>query len=375
MSTSLLKRQKVAIAALALVPVMLLGGCASGTSSSTDSASTTVTGGDPLPIDQLCGDKPIKIAHVAGFGGNTWRQITEAELVDELSACSNVTVEYAQADGDLQKYIGLINTYSAQGFDAIVTYDDFGDQALSALTSAFEAGTVVIPYIGVPSGGKVGVNYNGQVAYDFAAEGVTMAQWMSKLAPKGSTVIFTGGLETGSTSTQALYEGASGENKKLGDPFVLAGGAPIASGWDPAYMQQAMPGILAKYPDFKGWMSDYGAADLGGLRAMVAAGVKIPALATSATNNELGCFWLEQREANPDFQLLTLDESTTVVRIAGRKALAAVNKLSDNEPELFSLPVFVDTVNGKLPTCNKDLPGDADLSSGLSEDQLKKLFK
>jgi ribose transport system substrate-binding protein len=37
--------------------------------------------------------------------------------------------------------------------------------------------------------------------------------------------------------------------------------------------------------------------------------------------------------------------------------------------------VFVDTANGKLPTCRKDLPPDADLSSALSPTKLAAVFR
>lgn len=377
MKCSLSSRRTLSAAAAVLTALLFTGCTVEGPNASPAaggaSGAAAKAGGDPLPVDQLCGDRPIKIAHVAGFGANSWRKITEAELKDELSACQNVTVDYSQADGDLQKYITAINSYSAQGYDAIVTYDDFGSQALSALSNAKKAGVVVVPYIADP-GGKVGTDYDGYVAYDFKTEGDTMAKWLAEQVPPGGNVIFTGGLPSGSPSTVELLKGIQATNEKSG-AFKIVTPDPVASSWDPAYMQRAMSGVLTKFDKIDGWASDYGVADLGGLRAMVNANRSIPPLATSATNNELGCFWLEHKDKNPKFQLLTLDGTTTVVRIAGRKALAALNGLPDNEPELFELPTFIDTANGKLPTCNKDLPPDADLSSALSPEKLKAVFK
>lgn len=377
MKCSLTSRRTLSTAAAVLTALLFTGCTVEGPNANPAAGGATggaaSTGGAPLPIDQLCGNKPIKIAHVAGFGANSWRKITEAELKDELSACKNVTVDYSQADGDLQKYITAINSYSAQGYDAIVTYDDFGSQALSALSNAKKAGVVVVPYIADP-GGKIGTDYDGYVAYDFKTEGDTMAKWLATQVPAGGNVIFTGGLPSGSPSTVELLKGIQSTNDQKG-AFKIATPDPIASSWDPAYMQRAMSGVLTKFDKIDGWASDYGVADLGGLRAMVNASRPIPPLATSATDNELGCFWLEQKDKNPKFQLLTLDGTTTVVRIAGRKALAALNKLPDNEPELFKLPTFIDTANGKLPTCHKDLPPDADLSSALSQEKLKAVFK
>ncbi|MEZ7237433.1 substrate-binding domain-containing protein [Rhodococcus sp. GXMU-t2271] len=342
--------------------------------SSGNSGGSTSDGGQAMPVEQLCGDRPLKIAHVAGFGANSWRKITQAELTDELSACPNVTLEYTQADNDLQKYITAINSYTAQGFDAIVTYDDFGSQALSALKNAHDAGVVVVPYIADP-GGEVGVDYDGYVQYDFDVEGDTMAKWLAGQVQPGAKLLFSGGLPGGSPSTVALWDGIMETSKELGDPFTPLTNEPQPSSWDAAYEQRAMAGALTKYPEIDALASDYGVASKGGLRAFVNAGRPIPPLATSATDNELGCMWLQYHQANPDFHLLTLDGTTTVVRIAARKALAALNGQPDNEPENFELPTFIDTRNGKLPTCREDLPPDADLSSALSPEQLSAVFK
>jgi len=372
-------RGKYVVAALATLSVLALNACSAKAPSAPGAqtggaGSSAAVAGQALPASQLCGSKQLKIAHVAGFGGNSWRRITQAELADELSACPNVKLQYTQTDGDLQKYITAINSYSAQGYDAIITYDDFGSQALSALRAAHTAGVVVVPYIADP-GGKVGADYSGYVQYNFSTEGDTMAKWLANLVKPGAKLFFTGGLPGGSPSTVALWNGVTQTNKKLGSPLSPLTSAPIASSWDPAYMQKAAAGALAKYSEIDAIVSDYGNADKGTLRAFINAGRSIPPLATSATDNELGCMWQKLHATNPKFQLLTLDGTTTVVRIAARKALAALNKQPDNEPENFDLPVFIDTVHGKLPKCNSSLPPDADMSSALSPEKLAAVFK
>lgn len=372
----LFTRRRLVVAALAAVAGIGIVGCTTTPppEAAGGGAASTGDGGEALPIEELCGDGPVKIAHVAGFGANSWRKITQAELTDELSACPNVSLDYTQADGDLQKYITVINSYVAQGYDAIITYDDFGSQALSALQNAHRSGVAVVPYIADP-GGQVGVDYNGYVQYDFDTEGDTMARWLQPQLDQGGQVLFSGGLPGGSPSTEALWDGFWETDQEIGNPFDSLTQNPQPSNWDPAYEQRAMSGALAKYPQIDAMVSDYGVASKGGLRAFINAGRPIPPLATSATDNELGCMWLQNHEANPQFQLLTLDGTTTVVRIAARKALAAVNELPDNEPEQFELETFVDTVNGKLPTCEPDLPPDADLSSDLSPDELAAVFQ
>ena len=325
-----------------------------------------------LPTSEMCGDEPLRIAHVDGFGANTWRQITAAELKDELSVCSNVTVEYSQADFDLPTYISAINSYVAQGFDAIVTYDDFGNQALDALRSAHEAGVVVVPYISDP-GGVVGEDYDGYAEYDFAKEGADMADWLHGLYDGTGELVFVGGIP-GNPASQALYDLIAARLDELGSSVTFLNESPVDTNWDPAEEQRVMAGVITQYPTLNMLASDYGVASKGGIRAFVNAGVPLPPLATSASDNEVGCLWQELKPDNPEFELLSLDGTTQVVRVAGRKALAALNGFPDNDPVLVELIRFIDTVNGIDPPCEPDLPPDADLSSALSIEQLKELF-
>jgi ribose transport system substrate-binding protein len=202
-----------------------------------------------------------------------------------------------------------------------------------------------------------------------------MTKWLNDVVSDGGKLLFTGGLPGGSASSVELLDAIKETNEELGSPFELLQDDPVPSGWDPAVMQRTMSGLLSKYPQIDAWASDYGVADIGGIRAMLNAGTKIPPLATSASDNELGCIWLENRKTQPQWQLLTMDGTTTFVRIAGRKALAAANDLPDNEPEEADLEKFVDTANGKLPKCDKSLPPDADLSSDLPPEELAAVFE
>ena len=283
----------------------------------TDTADTSVeepaAAEEPAaPGNELCGDRELRIAHVDGFGANTWRQITAAELRDELSQCPNITLEYSQADFDLPTYISAINSYVAQGFDAIITYNDFGNQALDTLRQAYEAGVVVVPYISDP-GGVVGEDYDGYVEYDFAKEGADMADWLHELYGGEGELVFVGGIP-GNPASQALYDLIAARLEELGSSIVILNETPIDTNWDPAEEQRVMAGVLTQYPTLNMLASDYGVASKGGIRAFVNAGVPLPPLATSASDNELGCLWQELRPDNPDFELLSLDGTTRVVR-------------------------------------------------------------
>lgn len=383
-------RSKAGIVAAVAATTLALAACAASPSTSDSSSAAPAsssgapsesasesTGSGELTAAQLCGDKPLKIAHLDGFGGNTWRKTVRAEVKDELADCPNITVTYTDAGGDLQKYISAVNSASAQGYDIVLTFDDFGSQALSALANAKKNGAVVALYVADPQG-KEGVDYDFLVPYGFEGEGNYMAEWLSKLVkPGANNLLFTGGLEGGSVPTVALMDFMKAKNAELGNPLNFLTDKPVPSGWSPDSMQKAMAGALAQYPQIDAYASDYGVADIGAIRAYLAAGKSIPPWATSASDNELGCLWLDNKDKNPNWQLLSMDGTTPTVRLTLRKALAKLAGQDPNQiPNVQELIPFIDTANGKLPTCRKDLPPDADLSAlnTLSEDQLKEAF-
>jgi ribose transport system substrate-binding protein len=376
--------------AAAAVPLLALAACSASSSGSVTATSgsagpaassaagepsaTGAAAGDGKTVKDMCPAKPTRVAHIDGFGGNTWRKTTHAELLDEVSACKDITVDYTDAGGDLQKYISAINSSSAKGYDIIITFDDFGSQALSALTSAKRNGAVVAIYV-ADAQGKLGQDYDVFVPYGFQNEGKYMADWLAKqVKPGKNNLLFTGGLAGGSVPTVALMNFVKEQNTANGNALNFLVDKPIPSGWDPATMQKAMAGALAKYPQIDAYASDYGVADIGAIRAYLASGRQLPPWATSAGDNELGCLWLENRDKQPNWQLLQMEGTTSTVRVTMRKAVAKLNGTPDTFPNVQELIPFVDTVNGKLPTCNKDFPPDADLSANLTQGQLKQVF-
>jgi ribose transport system substrate-binding protein len=344
----------------------------SGNSSSGDTVAAKTAGLDTLPTgtDKLCGNKPIKIAHVDGFGANSWRKTVREELKAELAPCKNVSITYSDAGGDVQKFNAAINSYVAKGYDGLVVFDDFGEQGLAALRNAMKAGMAVVPYVGEP-GGTPGTDYTVFIAEDKPKVGQQYAEWLAKVLKGKGNVIFMGGAP-GNTSTPAFFNPFA---KALdGTGLKLLVDKAVDTNWDPGQEQRVMAGLISKYKKIDGLASDYGVASGGGLRAFVNANEPHPPLATNASDNNLGCQWLKYHKQWPGFQLYTLDGSTRVVRWAGRRALATINKLELGDPTVFQLYPLVDTANGKLPKCNPDLPPDADLSSALSPEALKALF-
>lgn len=345
-----------------------------GTAASSTTASAAAPSGNlktlPTGTDKLCGDKPIKIALVDGFGANSWRKTVRGELAAELAPCDNVEISYSDAGGDVQKYNSAINSYIAKGYDGLLTFDDFGEQGLAALRNATKAGVAVVPYIS-ETGGTPGTDFVDFLSTDKTKVGQDQVDWLSKLLGGKGNLVFMGGIP-GNSSSKGFFDPLAEAAPKAGLKFLVD--QPIDTNWDPAQEQRVMAGLISKYPDINGIVSDYGVASVGGVRAYLNANKPHPPLATNASDNELGCEWAKLHKKWPDFQILSLDGSTRVVRWAARRALATINDVEINDPTKFQLFPFIDTTNGKAPACDKNLPPDADLSSALSPEELQKLF-
>lgn len=323
----------------------------------------------PTGTDKLCGDKPIKLAQVDGFGANSWRKIVRQELKSELAPCTNVTISYAQAGGDIQKFNTQVNSFVAQGFDIILAYDDFGEQGLPALSKATKAGVTVVPYISNP-GGTPGEDYVEFIDEHREEVGKTFAEWLNKTLDGKGDVIFLGGIP-GNPSSLSFMEPAVANT----DPGITwVQDKPVDTNWDPAQYTRVTAGLISKYPDLSAYVSDYGAATVGSLRAYQNAGKPMPALATLASSNELGCVYDEVKKDWPDFEMVWVEGTTRVVRWAARRALAAFNEIEIDDPTELKMFPFVDTTAGKEPECRTDLPPDADLSSGLTPEELQEVF-
>lgn len=375
---------------IALAGGLLLAGCAtpstgstqpaggaSGTSSSAGQASWPIQGTekDLKSIAALCGTKPMIVAYADGFGGNSWRKIVRAEFEDEASKCPNITkVIYTDAQADPQKAISDINGLVAQGVDALVVFADAGPAVLPAIKAAQAAGVKVVPFI-VSPGGKPTVDYAGFVAEDVKAYGSGLAKWtIDNMHGKGNLVMLGG--QPGNSYSQAVFDAVKSEAAKNPGIKLLNQDGFIVTNWEPGETQKVVAGLLTKYGQIDGIVSDYGGGSVGGIRAFQAAGKPLPVWSAN-DSNEFACLWYANKDKNPNYQIATLSSRTWMVRLALRKAVAAYEGIADNEPDNVVLAISEDSTEkiAPAPKCNKDLPPDAILSSQLSTDQLKQLFK
>ena len=323
-------------------------------------------------ISPYCGMKPAVVALTDGFGGAAWFKTTAQEFRDELSKCKNVTkVIYLNANGSQQKYNSDINSLVSQGVNVLVSFTHFGDASLPVLRNATKAGVTVVPFFAKISGNP-GKDYVEVVYQDPGPNGVMWADFLGRTVKSGN-VIFLGG-PPGATSSQRFMDAFKQGLKKYPN-LKLVEQDYIVTNWNPVDAQKAVAGLIAKYGKIDGIASDYGLTTNAAIKAFEQAGLPIPAQATLASNNEINCKYLEYKKAGKAWLYFSLDGTTTLVRAAARRAMAAYSGVKYTEPLGWSPYAYIDSTAGVDPTCDPSLPPDADLSGQLSIATLKEMFK
>ena len=166
----------------------------SGTIALTAAAFAFALGGAAqADVPSWCGPKKASLALLDGFGGNSWRLVTAASGKQEASLCPSITkFEYADGQGNTQKAISDIKSMAARGVDALVVFGDAGPAVLPALTSAYKAGKVVVPYR-VDVGGEAGRNYTKFIGSSFKNDGENWGKWIKSILPNGGNLLFLSG--------------------------------------------------------------------------------------------------------------------------------------------------------------------------------------
>lgn len=317
----------------------------------------------------FCGDKPITLGVHDGYGVNAWSVASFAAVRSEAAKCANVTVIAAGAGGDIQKSISDVNSWVAQGINALTIIPDAGGPAqLPSLQAATAAGVSVIPWGSDPSG-VAGTDYVTYVDWDTTDAGRVWATWMVKALGGTGKVVFLGGPAGVAVGLQEL--------DGINEVFAANPGMELLTGttdyavtnWDPATAQQAMTALLAQSPQIDGVISNYGTDADAAIRAFQAAGRPLVPVATLEAN-ALACGFAANQTASPKYQLATISSRNWLGRIAARKAIAAAEGLTNEEPATFKLPLFEDTLGGLAPQCDASLAPDQYLSNQLTASDL-----
>ena len=362
-------RTKFGLAATALAAMSLvLSGCSGATTAGggTDGKVTHVAG-----APSWCGTKKITFALLDGFGGNSWRLVTTASGKAEAQKCPSVSkFLYADGQGNTSKAISDIKGMASRGVNAMVVFPDAGKAVLPALTSAYKAGVVTVPYR-VDPGGKAGVNYDKWIGDDFATDGTNWATWIKKVVPNGGNILFMGG-PAGNSQSVTEYDAL---RKNLPSSYTFVQQTPfVPTNWDPTLTQTLLTAAIAKNPKIDVIVSDFGPTLVSSLPLFTKSGRSIPALATS-DGNSLACFWKSQQSSHP-FKMTTVATGNDNVRLAVDYAIAKATGGKIPTADSFKGPVFEDSTDSTKPVqCDSSLPGDVYLSAQLSGAEQAKLGK
>jgi len=337
--------------------------------------SATSSSAHTAKVPSWCGPKKITLGLTDGFGGNSWRLVTTASARSEAAKCPSVSsLTYADGQGNTQKAISDIQGMVAKGVNALVVFPDAGKAILPALTSAYKAGVITVPYRVTP-GGKAGVNYNVFIDTPFVNAGKDWGNWIKQVLPNGGNVLMLSGPQGNSQGVE--------ENKGLHqvlDPthkYKFIGAQPFeVTNWDPALTQKVLSADIAKYSKIDVIVSDFGPSLVGALPEFTKSHRSIPALATS-DGNVLGCFWQKNHAKNPTFKLFTVSTQNDHARLAIDWAVALATGGKKPSTTHFPALTFENSVTGKPHPveCQASLPGDIYLSAELPAKVQAKLVK
>jgi ribose transport system substrate-binding protein len=316
----------------------------------------------------FCGTQQITLAVLDGFGINAWSQESYTAARAEAAKCSNVKVITAAGGGDLQKSISDITSAVAQGAKAIVVIPDFGQAQLAAIKQATAQGAKVVPW-GANPGGAGGTDFVSYVDWNDGYAGTLWAQWMVKALHGKGNVIYTGGPAGNPVGAAQLAAVVKVFAKHPGMKLLTGSKDWPVTNWDPATAQKVTSALLAKYPKIDGIISNYGTDALASIRAFQAAGRKLVPVTTLDANG-LSCLYKKNGIA-----LSTISSRNWLGRVAVRKAIAAAEGLPNNEPSIYNLTFFEDTLGGKALQCNPKAAADFYPSNQLTVGQIRQYGK
>ena len=385
---------------VALLAALVLSACGGGSSSSSSSAETTTeseaeteggAGGETeggeeeggtetaaAGSEAWCGEEGVTLGIQDGGGLNAWSKESLEQVQSVSKACPAVEKEIiVDADFEPQKAVSGIQSMISQGANAIVLIPDSGNCAeVPAMRQAMQRDIVVVPWASNPCGTE-GTDWTKYVDWDTKAAGREWAEWVIEQMGGKGKLLYEGGPagNTVSSNTAAAVAEVVEENPgvELVEP-ISEEEWPVTN-WDPAETKKITAAILAKHPEIDGLVNDYGASAEAEIQAFQAAGVKVPAIATSESN-ALGCSWKEAKEAGEEFPLLTISSRNWLGRYAAQYAIAEASggtppPLKNNG--IIDLGQWENSVSGKEPQCKPSASPEASFSNEMTEEETAKI--
>src|SRR5436190_6861497 len=306
----------------------------------------------------------LKVAYVEGFGENVFRQMSKMEFILQALTYKSIgKIIYTSAHSNPQQALTDFRAAISQKVDVIVTYPDFGDAMLPVFREATKAGIPVATYAwGYVS--NPGKDYLTVVGEDTCRLGKAYAKVMNKYVKSGK-IAFLGGFPGNPLSLGWQKCEKPALNKNID---VVA---TEATNWDPSKVQEVVAGILARYPDIKGWSYEYGLGMAqGGLAAYKAAGKPFNTVLTLRTDDVgMGCTY--DKLKNKGLRVFYYTSGNSQIRVA---LTAALMKLKGAKiPPQIVFPIQLQD-QAKRDQCVKGYPPEASGTSLIPLSLLHKMY-
>jgi ribose transport system substrate-binding protein len=382
------------VASLIAATTLLLAACGSQSGGSTSSGSGTSQSAGPVAEDsplkilagklnfdfsKYCGDKPVVVGILDGYGGNAWATGKSALVRHFAESCPNVTdVKYADANGDVQKYIAAINSFVAQGVNIIETFDYMGQPTVPAFRTAQQRGVLVGNANSLPGNGKVPADFTSVVVPDFDGNAKQWVEFLTKATNNKGKIAYVGG-PAGNLFDAPQLEAVQKAIKDQNSGIEIVTPEPLVGAWDPATTQQVVAGLLQSNSDVDGIINSYTATGPAVVRAFEAANVPLPAMTGQSSSMELVC--LAQDRAKDGLKVQSLDGTPNLHAIDLAKLLAKWSGI--DAPELgptdayttVTLADYINTEKGIQPKCDTSVPPGSDFSEALDPADLADALK
>jgi ABC-type sugar transport system substrate-binding protein len=306
----------------------------------------------------------LTVAYIEQFGENVYRQMSKMEFILQALTYPSVgKIIYKSAHSDLAQGIADFKAAIAQHVSLIVSYPDFGDAMLPVMKEATQAGIPVATYAwGYVTG--PGTNYLTVVGEDTCALGKVYAYVMNTQVKSGN-IAFLGGFPGNPLS--AGWQNC--ERPALNPNIHVVATEP--TNWDPSKVQQVVAGILAKYPNIKGWSYEYGLGMAqGAVAAYKAAGIPFNTVLTLRTDDVgMGCAF--DKLNNPKLQMYYYTSGNTQIRVA---FTAAMMKLKGAKiPPQIVFPIQLQNQRVR-DSCAKGYPQEASATSLIPLSLLHRMY-
>jgi ribose transport system substrate-binding protein len=306
----------------------------------------------------------LKVAYVEGFGENVYRQMSKMEFILQALTYRSVgRIIYTSAHSNPAQALTDFRAAISQKVNLIVTYPDFGDAMLPVFREATKAKIPVATYAwGYVS--NPGKDYLTVVGEDTCRLGKAYARVMNKYVKSGK-IAFLGGFPG-----NPLSLGWQKCEKPALNPNIDVV-ATEATNWDPSKVQEVVAGILARYPDIKGWSYEYGLGMAqGGLAAYRAAGKPFNTVLTLRTDDVgMGCAY--DRLKNKNLKVFYYTSGNSQIRVA---FTAAMMKLKGAKiPPQIVFPIQLQD-QAKRDQCVKGYPQEASATSLIPLSLLRKMY-